>query len=98
MTDMKGNKKFMTFRFNSLLIRFLTLLFIFVNFGLQTKHLSHNKNDVTNLLSCDITPIFFSVRTYTKLKISLPLPVPLPSPYFHIENRSPYIVLKWKYV
>ena len=96
MADMKGNKKFMTFRFNSLLIRFLTLLFIFVNLGLQTKHVSHNKNDVTNLLSCDITPIFFSVRTYTKLKISLPLP--LPSPYFHIENRSPYIVLKWKYV
>ena len=96
MTDMKGNKKFMTFRFNSVLIWFLTLLFIFVNLGLQTTHLSHDKNDVPNLLSYDITLIFFSVRTYAKLEISLPLP--LPSPYFHIENRSPYIVVKWKYV
>ena len=80
--NMKGNKKFMTFRFNSVLIRFLTLLSIFVSLGMQTTHLSHDKNDTTNLLSFDITPIFFSVRTYTKLEISLPLP--LPSPYFHI--------------
>ena len=89
---MAGNKKFLTFRFISILIRFLTLLFIFVNLGLQTTHVSHDKSDVTNLLLCDITPTFFSVRTYTKLEISLPLPILMP--YVHIENRSPYIVLK----
>ena len=72
-----GNKKFMTFRFSSVLIRFLTFLFIFVSLGLQTTHLSYDKNDVTNILSCDITPIFFSVRTYTKLEISLPPPTSL---------------------
>ena len=71
---MKGNKKFMTFRFNSVLIRFLTLLFIFVSLGLQTTHFSHDKNDVTNLLSCNITSIFFSVRTDTKLEVPLPPP------------------------
>ena len=46
------------------LIRFLTFLFIFVSLGLQTAHLSYDKKDVTNLLSCDITPIIFSGRTY----------------------------------
>ena len=80
--DTKGNKKFM-FRFSSVLIRFLTFLFIFVSLGLQTTHLSYDKNVVTNLLSCDITPIFFSVRTYTKLEISLPRPTSL--------NLIPYI-------
>ena len=73
----KGNKKYMTFRFSSVLIRFLTFLFIFASLGLQTTHLSYDKNDVTNILSCDITLIFFSVRTYTKLEISLPAPTPL---------------------
>ena len=67
----------MTFRFSSVLIRFLTFLFIFVSPGLQTTHLAYDKNDVTNLLSCDITPIFSSVRTYTNLEISLPPPTPL---------------------
>ena len=76
-TDTKGNKKFMMFRFSSVLIRFLTFLFIFVSLGLQTTHLSYDKNDVTNILSCDITPIYFSVRTYTKLEISLPPPTSL---------------------
>ena len=52
------------------LIRFLTFFFIFVGLDLQTTHLSHDKNDVTHFLSCDITPIFFRVRTYTKLEIS----------------------------
>ena len=75
--DMQGNKKFMTFRFNSVLTRFQTLLFIFVSLGLQSTHLSHDKNDVINLLSCDITPIFFNVRNYTKLETSLPPPTPL---------------------
>ena len=74
---MKGNERFMTFRFNSVLIRFLTLLFIFVSLDLQTTPLSHDKKDVTNLLSCDVTPIFFSVRTYTKLEIPLRHPTPL---------------------
>ena len=59
------------------LVRFLTFLSIFVSLGLQTTHLSYDKNDVTNFLSCDITPIFFSVRTYTKLEISLPPPTSL---------------------
>ena len=67
----------MTFRFSSVLIQFLTFLFIFVSLGLRTTHLSYDKNDVTNLLSCDITPVFFTVRTYTKLEISLPPPTPL---------------------
>ena len=67
----------MTFRFSSVLIRFLTFLFIFVSLGLQTTHLSYDKNDVTNILSCDITPIFFSVRTYTRLELLLPRPKPL---------------------
>ena len=75
-TNMKGNKKFMKFRFNSVLIRFLTVLLIFASLVLQTTHLSHEKNDVTTLLSSDITPIFFSVRTYMKLKIPLSLPLP----------------------
>ena len=56
------------------LIWFMTLIFIFVSLGLQTTHSSHGKNDdVTNLLSCDITPICFTVRTYTNIEISLPL-------------------------
>ena len=59
------------------LIRFLTFFFIFDSLGLQTAHFSYDKNDVTNFLSCDITPIFFSVRTYTKLEISLPPPTSL---------------------
>ena len=54
------------------LIRFLTFFFVFVGLNLQTTHLSHDKNDATNFLSCDITPIFFSVRTYTKLEIYPP--------------------------
>ena len=41
--DTKGNRKFMTFRFSSVLIRFLTFLFIFVSIGLQTTHLSYDK-------------------------------------------------------
>ena len=75
--DTKGNRKFMTFRFSSVLIRFLTFLFIFVSIGLQTTHLSYDKNDVKNILWCDITSIFFSVRTYTRLEILLPPPKPL---------------------
>ena len=67
----------MTFRFSSVLIWFLTFLFIFVSLGLQTIHLPYDKNDITNLLPCDITPIFFSVRTYTKLEILLPPPTSL---------------------
>ena len=86
----------MTFRFSLILIRFLTFFFIFVSLGLQTTHMSYDKNDVANFLSCDITPIFFSVRTYTKLEISLPPPTL--SPQFNTENRLPYKVLRWKYV
>ena len=82
---MKGSKRFMTFRFNSVLIRFLTLLFIFVSLGLQTTLLPHDKNDVTNLLSSDITPIFFSVRTYTKLEIPLPPPTPFAPQSFKMK-------------
>ena len=47
-TDTKGNTKFMMFRFSSVLIWFLTFLFKFVSLGLQTAHLSYDKNDVAN--------------------------------------------------
>ena len=59
------------------LIRFLMFFFIFVSLGLQTTHLSYDKNDVTNLLSCDITPIYFSAKTYTKHELALPPPTSL---------------------
>ena len=58
--DTKGNKKFMMFRFSSVLIRFLTLLFIFVSLGFQTAHLSYDKNDVTNFCHV-ILLLYFSV-------------------------------------
>ena len=58
--DTKGNKKFMMFRFSSVLIRFLTFLFIFVSLGLQTAHLSYDKNDVTNFCHV-ILLLYFSV-------------------------------------
>ena len=46
----------------------MTLRFIFVILGLQTICLAHGKkNDVRNLLSCDIIPICFSVRAFTLL-------------------------------
>ena len=77
--DMNGNKKFMTFRFNSVLIRFPKLLSIFVSLGMQTTHLSHDKNDTTNLLSCDITPIFFSAEPIPNLRYHSPSHSPLPT-------------------
>ena len=58
--DTKGNKKFMMFRFSSVLIRFLTFLFIFVSLGLQTAHLSYDKHDVTNFCHM-ILLLYFSV-------------------------------------
>ena len=74
-------------RFMSL-IRFLKLLFIFVSLGLQAASLSHDKNDVTNLLSCDVLLLYFSVsEPIPNLRHHSPLPLP-----------SPYKVLKWKYV
>ena len=47
----------------------------------------NKSNDVTNLLPCDITPIFSVPEPIPNLKYHSLLP--LPSPYFHIENRSP---------
>ena len=50
------------------LIRVMTLRFIFVVLVLQTIYLAHGKNNnVRNLLSCDITPIYFSVRAFALL-------------------------------
>ena len=77
---------------SSVLIWFLKFLFMFVSLPLQTMHLSYDKNDVTNLLSCDITPIYFSVRTYSKPEIAFPPPTSLA--LVPLENRSPYKVLK----
>ena len=75
--DTKGNKKFM-FRFSSVLIRFLTFLFIFVSLGLQTAHLSYDKNDVT--IFCHvILLLYFSVsEPIPNLRYHFLLPHPSP--------------------
>ena len=97
---MKGDKKFMTFRFNSVLIRFLTLLFIFLNLGLQTTPLSHDHMTKTMMAQtyCHVILLLFFSVSEPIPNLRYHSPVPLPSPHFHIEKMSPYKVLKWKYV